>query len=285
MTAWTRHHLLPQVALPPTGYRPAADHIDVWTLHADPVTADSAQRLTTLLDASERRRANSFLSTDRRDTYVLAHLALRLILANCLGTAPRAVTISRAPCPSCHKPHGRPTLPQSNLHFSLSHTRTTVMIALAPTRVGIDLEAVDRVDAALLRRLHPNEQEAIHRLPSAHRSPALLDCWVRKEAYLKGYGTGLGAGHLQRLDIGPGPQFGGHSAGPPAGWLLTPLAAPPGYAAAAALRSRTAAGRQPTIARHGCDLCGRPAHAADENRLRRVRPATYVSVLDIQGEP
>ncbi|MFF8606737.1 4'-phosphopantetheinyl transferase family protein [Streptomyces sp. NPDC015346] len=263
MTAWTQHHLLPQVALPPTGYRPAADHIDVWTLHADPDTAGRAQRLGNLLDATERRRANSFLSTDRRDTYVLAHLALRLILASCLGTAPRAVTISRAPCPSCHKPHGRPTLPQSNLHFSLSHTRTTVMLALARTSVGIDVEAVDRADAALLRRLHPNEQEAIHRLPSAHRPRALLDCWVRKEAYLKGYGAGLGAGHLRTMDIGLGPEFAGHRADAPAGWLVTPLAAPPGYAAAAALRSRTAACRHPAIAHHGCDLCGQPAYAAD----------------------
>ncbi|MFE7328135.1 4'-phosphopantetheinyl transferase family protein [Streptomyces sp. NPDC057565] len=262
MTAWTQHHLLPQLVLPPTGYRPAASHIDVWTLHADPDTAGRAQRLKALLDASERQRANSFLSTDRRDTYVLAHLALRLILASCLGTALRAVTISRAPCPSCHKPHGRPTLRQRNLHFSLSHTRTTVMIALARTPVGIDVEAVDRVDEALLSRLHLNEQEAIHRLPPAHRSRALLECWVRKEAYLKGHGTGLGAGHLQTVDIGLGPDFA-HSSDAPAGWLLTSLVAPAGYAAAAALQSRTATCQQPTIAHYGCDLCSHPAHAAD----------------------
>lgn len=264
MTAWTQHHLLPQVALPPTGYRPAAGHIDVWTLHADPDTASRSQRLRTLLDASERQRANSFLSTDRRDTYLLAHLALRLILASCLGTAPRAVTLSRAPCPNCHKAHGRPTLRHTtDVHFSLTHTRTTVMLALARSPVGIDCEAVDRVDAGLLRRLHPNEQEAIHRLPAGQRSRALLECWVRKEAYLKGRGTGLGAGHLQSMGVGLGPEFGGHSADTPAGWLLTPLAAPPGYAAAAALQTPTAACQQPTIAQHGCDLCGQPAHAAD----------------------
>ncbi|MFJ3213486.1 4'-phosphopantetheinyl transferase family protein [Streptomyces flaveolus] len=263
MTAWTPHHLLPHLALPPSGYRPPPGHIDVWTLHGDPDTASRCHRLSALLDPAERQRANSFLSTDRRDTYVLAHLALRLILANCLGTAPRAVTVSRAPCPACRKPHGRPTLPGKNLHFSLSHTRTTVMIALARTSVGIDLESVDRVDTALLRRLHPNEQEAIHRLPPASRSRALLECWVRKEAYLKGHGTGLGAGHLQSVDIGLGPASGGPSADAPAGWLLTPLAAPAGHAAAAALQSSTADRRQPAVAHHGCDLCSRPAHPAD----------------------
>ncbi|MGX1115747.1 4'-phosphopantetheinyl transferase [Streptomyces ambofaciens] len=264
MTAWTQHHLLPHLALPTAGYRPVAGHIDVWTLHADPDTAKRAQRLEVLLNASERHRASSFLSTDRRDTYVLAHLALRLILASCLGTAPRAVTISRALCPSCRKPHGRPMVPPRNLHFSLSHTRSTVMIALARTSVGIDLEAADRVDAALLRRLHPNEQEAIHRLPPARRSRALLDCWVRKEAYLKGYETGLGACHLQGLDIGLGPESGAPSTDTPAGWLLTPLAAPPGYAAAAALQCRTTARKQPTVAHHGCDLCNHPAPQTDD---------------------
>ncbi|MFF7793451.1 4'-phosphopantetheinyl transferase superfamily protein [Streptomyces sp. NPDC007991] len=262
MTVWAPHHLLPHLTLPPAGYRPPPGHIDVWTLHADPDTASRSQHLKGLLDATERQRANSFLSTDRRDTYVLAHLALRLILANCLDTPPRAVPISRAPCPTCHRPHGRPTVRQSDLHFSLSHTRTTIMISLARTPVGIDLEAVDRAEAVLLHRLHQNEKEAIRQLPSAHRSRALIECWVRKEAYLKGQGTGLAAGHLHTVDVGLGPEFGGHPDAP-AGWLLTPLAAPPGYAAAAALQSRTAACQQLTLAHHGCGLCSHPAHAVD----------------------
>ncbi|MBT2530181.1 hypothetical protein J7E91_33715 [Streptomyces sp. ISL-99] len=40
--------------------------------------------------------------------------------------------------------------------------------------MGSDPEAIDRVDAARLRRQHPNEQEAIHRLPPKHSAPRML---------------------------------------------------------------------------------------------------------------
>ncbi|TXL83705.1 4'-phosphopantetheinyl transferase superfamily protein [Streptomyces sp. IB2014 016-6] len=256
MTAWTQHHLLPQLALPPVGYRPAPRHIDVWTLHAGPDSTNSAQRLVALLDPTERRCANSFLSTDRRDTYVLAHLALRLILANCLGTAPQAVPISHAACPVCQKPHGRTALRHvRNLHFSLSRSRTTVMLALARTPIGIGLKAVDSAGTELLHRLHPNEQEAIHQLPSAERSHALLECWVRKEAYLKAQETGLTRNRIPVVNIGSGPQLAA-DAGAPAGWYLSALTAPPGHAAAAAFRvDRHPASGQPTVTPRGCDLC------------------------------
>ncbi|WP_369333421.1 4'-phosphopantetheinyl transferase family protein [Streptomyces iakyrus] len=136
------------------------------------------------------------------------------------------------------------------------------MIALARSPVGIDLEAVDRAEAALLHRLHPNEKVAILRLPSTHRSRALIECWVRKEAYLKGYGTGIAAGHLQTTDIGPGPQFG-HGTDALTGWSLTSLMAPPGYAAAAALSTSGPLGcAQGSITYHGCDQCQRPTPAA-----------------------
>lgn len=269
MTAWTPHHLLPHITLPPTGYRPPRGRIDVWTLHADPDSTSRTQQLKALLDATERRRANSFLSLDRRDTYVLAHLALRLILANCLDTDPRRVTISRAPCPACHRPHGRPTLGLPNLHFSLSRARSTVVIALAQTPVGIDLEVVDRVEGALLNKLHPDERETIRQLPPTHRSHALLECWVRKEAYLKGQGTGIAAGRLRNVDIGPGPRFTDR-ADTLTGWSLTSLTAPPGYAAATALSMTGHPGlSRSTIAYHGCDQCRRPTPAVSGGVLMR----------------
>lgn len=263
MTAWTPHHLLAHLMLPPPGYRPPPGHIDVWTWHADPDTVSRSQNLQAILDGTERRRANGFLSTDRRDTYTLAQVALRLVLARCFSTAPQSVDLLPAPCPGCKGPHGRPMLRESNVHFSLAQTRTTVMIALAQSPVGIELETIDRAGPALLLQLPPQEKETIRRLPSGHRSQALLEYWVRSEAYLKVRGNGITPSSCRRMTTGRGSAHT-HQDAALAGCSLTSVTAPPGHAAAAALHTgihRPSTG--PAVAYHGCDQCGRPAATAD----------------------
>ncbi|MCF2437110.1 hypothetical protein LV779_35875 [Streptomyces thinghirensis] len=52
------------------------------------------------------------------------------------------------------------------------------MIAPAQSPVGIELETIDRAGLALLLQLLPQEKETIRRLPSGHRSQALLEYWV-----------------------------------------------------------------------------------------------------------
>ncbi|MET9509521.1 4'-phosphopantetheinyl transferase superfamily protein [Streptomyces flavidovirens] len=196
-----------------------------------------------------------------RYTYLVTHVALRLALGKCLGLSPRGVSITRAPCPLCDGPHGRPVLPTAaDLHFSLSHVRNTAMIAIARDPVGIDIEAADRVPADLLRRLRPNERAAVLRLPIAQRPAALLACWVRKEAYVKGLGTALGIPPHQ-ADVGPGPTSGGCGTDKSTAWQLTTITAPPGYGAAGALqlpRCAQPANVVPPIVQRGCGTCELP---------------------------
>jgi 4'-phosphopantetheinyl transferase len=56
-----------------------------------------------------------------------------------------------------------------------------------------------------------------------------LRCWVRKEAYLKGLGIGLGDDPAS-VDVGPGPGPEG-----PDGWSVVDVEAGPRYLAAVAL--------------------------------------------------
>lgn len=71
----------------------------------------------------------------------------------------------------------------------------------------------------------------------------------------------------------------------PVGWLLTPRDAPPGCAAAAAvLRSRTTARKQPSFTHHGCNLCDHPApQAASQATLSaKARHSQQRRALPIQ---
>ncbi|MDT3399938.1 4'-phosphopantetheinyl transferase superfamily protein [Streptomyces sp. B1866] len=110
---------------------------------------------------------------------------------------------------------------------------------MAAAPVGADIESAatrQRGGAVdLTGRLHPDERAAIAALPEAVREEAFLSCWVRKEAYLKGIGTGLPGGlathHVGLAErLAPDPRV-------PDGWALADLPAPPGYQAAVAVRA------------------------------------------------
>ncbi|MEV5604961.1 4'-phosphopantetheinyl transferase superfamily protein [Streptomyces sp. NPDC052299] len=190
-----------------------------------------------ILDASELTRMERLAFPADRACYAAAHLALRLLLGARQGLAPEAVRLTRERCPSCDGPHGRPAT-GGGTHFSLSHTRGVALLAFADAPVGVDVERVPdaRVVAEVSGQLHPAEAAELAGLPQEERPAAFARVWTRKEAYLKGEGTGL-AGGLDREHVGTGPR----PVGPP-GWAVTDVAVPAGYAAAVAVR---AAGRPP----------------------------------------
>ncbi|GAA3647655.1 4'-phosphopantetheinyl transferase family protein [Streptomyces fenghuangensis] len=184
-----------------------------------------------VLSEEERARCAAFVREADRDRYRVAHTALRLELAAVLGTEPAAVPLTREPCPLCGGPHGRPAVPGNPVHFSLSHAGDVVLIALDDAPVGADVEAYPTAAAVAetVSALHPRERAEIGRLAPADRPAAFARCWTRKEAYLKGTGTGLGES--------PDTTYVGSLATPAAvpGWELTDVAVPGGYAAAVAV--------------------------------------------------
>ena len=188
-----------------------------------------------VLDAGERERAARFLREADRDRYTASHLLLRRILARYTGTRPELLRFTREDCPCCGAPHGRPALadPAPGIHFSLSHAGALALVAVATQPVGADVEALPSAEsvAGLVSVLHPAEQAE---LVAEGRTPgAFARLWTRKEAYLKGLGTGLG--REPNLDY-----VGDRQPGPP-GWTLADVPAPPGFAAAVALRADTLA--------------------------------------------
>jgi 4'-phosphopantetheinyl transferase len=196
--------------------------------------SEKAARLAPgVLDETERGRAAGFLrSTDRR-CYVAAHVALRVLLGAQLGTAAGAVRLLREPCPSCGGPHGRPAVEGGGAYFSLSHSGESALIAIAAVPVGIDVERIPGpgVVAEVSTALHPLEQAELAALPEQARPLAFARAWSRKEAYLKGIGTGLGRDPaLDYVGTGLSPAPG------PGDWVLTDVVAPPGYAAAVAVQ-------------------------------------------------
>ncbi|WP_328872934.1 4'-phosphopantetheinyl transferase superfamily protein [Streptomyces sp. NBC_00287] len=201
--------------------------VQVWALPA-PTAASPTTLDLSALDERERQRMDAFVRDSDRVLYGFAHAALRTILSALTGETPAALRFARAACPCCDEPHGRPVLTSARLEFSLSHSRDLVLIGVAPTPIGVDTEPVPKPGTAelLAKALHPAEREEVETALPEHRSAVFARLWVRKEAYLKGLGTGFGR-DLAADDV----------RGAVAGWQLTDLSAGPGQAAAVAVNS------------------------------------------------
>ncbi|WP_432040500.1 4'-phosphopantetheinyl transferase family protein [Streptomyces cucumeris] len=237
----------PARALPRPEDRPGPGEVAVWLLRIPPAVA-AAEAAAGMLDGRERDRAARFRHTTLRERYVASHVGLRTLLGGYLGADPAAVEFTRDLCgmPDCDKPHGRPALAgDPTLCFSLSHAGDAALCAVAGVTVGADIEEREPRRAGtrltgLVGQLHPGERAAIEALPEELREEAFLGCWVRKEAYLKGIGTGLPGGlRTHHVGLAEGLAPADAPAGPD-GWMLADVDAPPGYHAAVAVRGRAA---------------------------------------------
>lgn len=103
---------------------------------------------------------------------------------------------------------GKPYLPGSALHFSLSHSGSFAACAISDHPVGLDLERRGRLSDALLRRsFSPEEQALIRAAEDPDHLFTLL--WTGKESYVKATGQGIlfPLRNIQPLDPPPGVSF------------------------------------------------------------------------------
>ncbi|GAA2901260.1 MULTISPECIES: 4'-phosphopantetheinyl transferase family protein [Streptomyces] len=222
--AWTR---------PPEPPRPGRPR--VWLARVEDLRGALAPLAGTLLDSGERARAAALHRAADRDGYRVVHVCLRLLLGAYLGVEPSDVTFVRRPCPVCRGPHGRPDVPGVPLCFSVSRTDGRCLLAFADTPIGADIERLPGSDvvAALTDTLHPREAAELAACPPQGRPAAFARVWTRKEAYLKGLGTGLGrdlrSDHLGASARGPRRM---------PGWTVDDVAVGRGHAAAVAVAER-----------------------------------------------
>lgn len=207
---------------------PAPAVIELAWARAGEVEADPG-----LLDPEEMRRAQGQAQEADRACFLAAHTLLRRRLAERVGGEPGALEIIRDACPRCGGPHGRPCLAdRSGLHFSLARSRDLILVGLAEAPIGVDVRGVASPDTVrrVTPQLHPREQRAILAAPPGRSRALFTSVWARKEAYLKGLGVGL------EEDLAACCLTDEADAAPD-GWVVVDVAAPAGYAAAAAVRA------------------------------------------------
>lgn len=162
-----------------------------WRVDGSPsevVCADEGYRG---LDACEQARADRLVDTRVRARWVRARYGLRAVLGTVLQVEPESLAW-------VEEAGGRPRvrgLGGTSFDFSHAHAGSWAAVAWSRTaRVGLDVEDPERVvDLSLLARraLTPNEHAGWQGLPEAERRDAMVQVWLRKEAWGKLVGEGL----------------------------------------------------------------------------------------------
>jgi 4'-phosphopantetheinyl transferase len=153
-------------------------------------TDDVGRRCWELLAPDERARADRFRSAQDRTRFILARGALRSILGDYVGAAPRRLEFHRSP-------FGKPSLvgPSDVVpDFNVSRARDVMVCAIADgARVGVDIETVTRAPGERNESAYfsPVERDCLERLEPHRRAEAIAICWTRKEAFIKARGEGL----------------------------------------------------------------------------------------------
>jgi 4'-phosphopantetheinyl transferase len=215
------------------------EDVHVWLASLD-LPERLVRPLWSLLDDQERRRAARFVRAGDRRKFVVARGTLRRLLGSYLGTNSAEVRIA-------YSERGKPFLEDAaGTTFNVSHSGELALYAIAcGRRVGVDVERL-RPELSLedvARQLFsPAEWAALQRLDGECRRRALLDCWVRKEAYIKARGDGLYFG-LDRFTVslgpaGPAELLAVDEAGEVDRWRLEALVPAAGYVAALAVEGR-----------------------------------------------
>lgn len=82
-----------------------------------------------------------------------------------------------------------------NLHFSISHTKSHIAIALHDKEIGIDIENTRKCNLNLAKRyFHSEEYIYLSSLPKEEQDEAFTKIWTQKEAFVKCTGEGIAGG-------------------------------------------------------------------------------------------
>lgn len=206
--------------------------------------ARDADRYEHTLSLDERLRADRFHFPRDRDHFVIARGLLRTIVGGYRRIAPQEVKF-------LYGENGKPALASppgtASLHFNLAHSHGLALYAFSlSAKVGVDVEFVNRnaADLSIARRFFsPREYAELCALEPSKQREGFINCWTRKEAYLKCIGSGL-SNRLDQVDVvltpGELPAMLGINGDPgeAARWSLRHLTPKPGYVGALSLRAR-----------------------------------------------
>lgn len=145
-------------------------------------TDAEVERMIPLVPEPRRGKALAFRHTLGRFCCLKSYLMLADLLRSEFGIEVFSLSVA---------PHGKPYLAdRADVHFSISHCRNAIAVAVSDSPIGVDAEAFRSFSDGLLNKsMNHSEKTAI--LGSKEPQEAFASLWTRKEAVFKLLGTGI----------------------------------------------------------------------------------------------
>jgi 4'-phosphopantetheinyl transferase len=158
---------------------------DVWRIK---VGSDEKlhQFFNELLSKDEKQKAAKYHQEKDRERFVTARGALRFLIAGYLKIIPSDIQFVLGP-------NKKPLLSSHhNLHFNTSHSGDWILISIAGTEIGVDVEKINKhfsYNEIIELNFSKEEKEFIQNSAEPEKDFYLL--WTRKEALVKATGKGV----------------------------------------------------------------------------------------------
>lgn len=93
-------------------------------------------------------------------------------------------------------PMGKPYIPQSPLHFNVSHCGSAIAVAFCEEEIGVDIEFVREYSEAVVKRYFTDDEKSYIENATENEEKCIrfFEIWTAKEAFLKLYGVGISGG-------------------------------------------------------------------------------------------
>lgn len=221
--------------------------VDVWQGSFQGLS-EHCETMLGVLSSDERHKADCFASQRARQRYVITRGVLRQVLSRYLSLEAKALCFELG----CF---GKPYLAGIGLHFNLSHSDDTLLLAVCNfADIGVDLEVIKprhHLENLVERCFSPRESAYWHALSGEERLQVFFRLWTKKEAFVKAVGRGLALG-LAQCEFEPMPagqlitipdEYGEASA-----WRVRELAVSPVMSAALVTQNREYVFRQRVVA-------------------------------------
>lgn len=155
-----------------------------------------------ILDATEKARAERAQTSLRRTRRILARGVLRQLLGRYLDQAPKSIRLR-------YNEHGKPLL-DTPFSFNLSHSHDCIVYAFTggDMPLGVDVEYVLRGHNLLRiaqRYFSAEEYNRFINMPTHQQTECFYFIWTQKEAFVKAQGLGLSYG-LPTFTVSVDPQ-------------------------------------------------------------------------------
>lgn len=163
--------------------------VHLWLLNLEQFTRAHLAEAERIMSDNERERVQKTLRG--KESYIASRWLVRKVLAQYTGAAPDQIAFVRSA-------KGKPYLPDSDIHFSLSHSGIWALLAVTTNGpIGVDIESIKvgrNLSAIAKHYYHPQELAHLESLTNEHRGDYFYRLWTLKEAFFKALGTGISAG-------------------------------------------------------------------------------------------